>query len=182
MPMTSHAVNTPLSNKPPNAKYQFNYCLLISVIALEKFVRASCEKKICSNEFGIGRLQVRATKSNAINSTLKVKMNRAELVERIVLENDISKAVTGRVLDTLIGTIQSTVRRGNTVTLVGFGTFKPVKRAARVGKNPRTGVAVEIPAGVVPKFTPGSKFKSEVDPKAALRKTSGYESRPGAFA
>jgi DNA-binding protein HU-beta len=109
-------------------------------------------------------------------------MNRAELVERIVLENDISKAVTGRVLDTLIGTIQSTVRRGNTVTLVGFGTFKPVQRAARVGKNPRTGVAVHIPAGVVPKFTPGSKFRAAVNPQAALRKTVGYEIQGGAFA
>ncbi len=125
---------------------------------------------------------MRATQLNVIHFTLQTNMNRAELVERIVLENDISKAVTGRVLDTLIGTIQSTVRRGNSVTLVGFGTFKPVKRAARVGKNPRTGVAVDIPAGVVPKFTPGAKFKAAVDPKAALRKTAGHESHRRRFA
>jgi DNA-binding protein HU-beta len=147
-----------------------------------KCVRASCGKQICGNEFCIGRLQLLVTKFTSIQPTLQVKMNRAELVERIVLENDISKAVTGRVLDTLIGTIQSTVRRGNTVTLVGFGTFKPVKRAARVGKNPRTGVAVAIPAGIVPKFTPGSKFRAAVNPQATLRKTAGYESHRGAFA
>lgn len=96
----------------------------------------------------------------------KPNMNRAQLIERIVLENDISKAVTDRVLDTLIGTIQSTVRRGHAVTLVGFGTFKPIKRAARVGKNPRTGVALNIPAAIVPKFTPGSKFKAAVTRRA----------------
>jgi DNA-binding protein HU-beta len=101
-------------------------------------------------------------------------MNRAQLIERIVLENDISKAVTDRVLDTLIGTIQSTVRRGHAVTLVGFGTFKPIKRAARVGKNPRTGVALHIPAAVVPKFTPGSKFKAAVNPSFAVRQAASY--------
>jgi DNA-binding protein HU-beta len=125
---------------------------------------------------------VRVAIFNALHSTLQTKMNRAELVKRIVLENDLSNAVTSRVLDTLIGTIQSTVRKGDTVTLAGFGTFKPVKRAARVGKNPRTGVAVVIPAGVVPKFTPGSKFKAAVDPKAALRKATRNESHRGAFA
>jgi DNA-binding protein HU-beta len=125
---------------------------------------------------------VRAATFNVLHSTLQTKMNRAELVKRIVLENDLSNAVTSRVLDTLIGTIQSTVRKGDTVTLAGFGTFKPVKRAARVGKNPRTGVAVVIPAGVVPKFTPGSKFKAAVDPKAALRKATRNESHRGAFA
>lgn len=104
-------------------------------------------------------------------------MNRAELIEKLVLENDISKAVAGRVLDTLIGTIQSTVRKGNSVVLVGFGSFKPVKRAARIGKNPRTGVALKIPAGVVPKFTPGARFKATVDPKAAARKAAKNASR-----
>jgi DNA-binding protein HU-beta len=56
--------------------------------------------------------------------------------------------------------------------LVGFGTFKSTKRAARTGKNPRTGVAVKIPAATVPKFVAGAKFKGVVDPKVAQRKAA----------
>lgn len=98
------------------------------------------------------------------------KMNRSELIETLVSKTDISKALAGSVLDTLIETIQLAVKKGDSVTLVGFGTFKSVKRAARVGKNPSTGAALKIPAGTVPKFTAGSKFKAAVDPKAAARK------------
>lgn len=99
-------------------------------------------------------------------------MNRAELIEKLVSKNDISKALAGRVLDTLIESIQVAVKKGDSVTLVGFGTFKSVKRAARTGKNPGTGASLKIPAGTVPKFTPGSKFKAIVDPKAAARKAA----------
>lgn len=73
-------------------------------------------------------------------------------------------------LDTLIETIQTTVKKGYPVQLIGFGTFKSVKRAARTGKNPLTGAALKIPAPTVPKFVPGAKFKAVVDPKAAERK------------
>ena len=99
-------------------------------------------------------------------------MNRAELIEKLVSKTDLSKAAAGRVLDTLIETVQLAVKKGDTVTLVGFGTFKSVKRAARTGKNPSTGAALKIPAGTVPKFVPGSKFKAIVDPKAAARKAA----------
>jgi nucleoid DNA-binding protein len=99
-------------------------------------------------------------------------MNRAELIEKLVSKDDISKALAGRVLDTLIDTIQTAVKKGDSVTLVGFGTFKSVKRAARTGKNPSTGAALKIPAGTVPKFTAGAKFKAAVDPKAAARKAA----------
>lgn len=102
-----------------------------------------------------------------------IKMNRIELIEKLVSKNeDLSKAAAGRVLDTLIETIQVAVKKGDTVTLVGFGTFKSVKRAARTGKNPSTGASLKIPAGTVPKFTAGSKFKAAVDPKAAARKAA----------
>jgi len=100
------------------------------------------------------------------------KMNRADLIEKLVSKTDISKALAGRVLDTLIESIQVAVKKGDSVTLVGFGTFKSVKRAARTGKNPSTGAALKIPAGTVPKFTAGSKFKAAVDPKAAARKAA----------
>ena len=99
-------------------------------------------------------------------------MNRSQLIEKLVSKNEISKALAGRVLDTFTETIQVAVKKGDSVTLVGFGTFKSVKRVARTGKNPSTGAALKIPAGTVPKFTAGSKFKAIVDPKAAARKAA----------
>lgn len=102
--------------------------------------------------------------------SLFLKMNRSELVEILASKSDISKAAAGRVLETLIDTIQTTVKKGDSVSLVGFGTFKAVRRAARVGKNPQTGDKLKIAATTVPKFTAGAKFKAVVDPKAAARK------------
>lgn len=99
-------------------------------------------------------------------------MNRAELIEKLIAKTDLTKVAAGNILDTLIDTIRVAVKKGDSVTLVGFGTFKSVKRAARTGKNPSTGAALKIPAGIVPKFTPGSKFKAIVDPKAAARKAA----------
>jgi DNA-binding protein HU-beta len=99
-------------------------------------------------------------------------MNRTELLEIIASKTDVSKASAGRMLDTLIDTIQTTVKKGDTVALVGFGTFKSAKRAARSGKNPRTGEKLKIAATTLPKFTPGAKFKAVVDPKAAARKAA----------
>lgn len=113
------------------------------------------------------------TKMKSHQTLSPIKMNRIELIEKLVSKNeDLSKAAAGRVLDTLIETIQVAVKKGDTVTLVGFGTFKSVKRAARTGKNPSTGASLKIPAGTVPKFTAGSKFKAAVDPKAAARKAA----------
>ncbi|MCW3662512.1 HU family DNA-binding protein [Pseudomonas aeruginosa] len=97
-------------------------------------------------------------------------MNRAELVEILASKNDLSKAATNAVLDTLIDTIQTAVKKGDIVQLVGFGTFKSTKRAARTGKNPATGATLKIPASTVPKFVAGARFKAAVDPKAAKRK------------
>lgn len=97
-------------------------------------------------------------------------MNRAELVEILATKNGLSKVAANAVLDTLIETIQAAVKKGNAVQLVGFGTFKSAKRAARMGKNPATGAALKIPASTVPKFVAGAKFKAVVDPKAAKRK------------
>ena len=99
-------------------------------------------------------------------------MNRTELLEIIAAKTEVSKASAGRMLDTLIDTIQTTVKKGDTVALVGFGTFKSAKRAARSGKNPRTGEKLKIAATTLPKFTPGAKFKAVVDPKAAARKAA----------
>ncbi|WP_255346483.1 HU family DNA-binding protein [Acidovorax sp. JHL-9] len=97
-------------------------------------------------------------------------MNRAQLVEILASKNELSKTAANAVLETLIETVQTAVKKGDAVQLVGFGTFKAVKRAARTGKNPATGAALKIPASTVPKFVPGAKFKAVVDPKAAKRK------------
>lgn len=99
-------------------------------------------------------------------------MNRAELIETLASAHELSKAEAGRILDTLIDTIQTTVKKGGSVQLVGFGTFKQVARAARKGFNPREGKAIKIAAAKVPKFVAGAKFKALVDPKAAKRKAA----------
>ncbi len=99
-------------------------------------------------------------------------MNRSDLIDTLAAKNDLTKVAAGQVLDTLIDTIQTAVKKGDVVQLVGFGTFKSAKRAARTGKNPSTGAALKIPATTVPKFVAGAKFKAVVDPKAAARKAA----------
>ena len=90
-------------------------------------------------------------------------MNRAELVEFLASKNDLTKAAAAAVLESFIETVQTAVKKGDAVQLVGFGTFKSAKRAARTGKNPSTGAALKIPASTVPKFVAGAKFKAVVD-------------------
>jgi len=97
-------------------------------------------------------------------------MNRIELVETIAAKHELSKAEAGRVLDTILQAVVSTVKKGDTVSLIGFGTFKQVARAARTGFNPQAGTKIKIAAAKVPKFTPGSAFKAAVDAKFAKRK------------
>ncbi|WKB53566.1 HU family DNA-binding protein [Eleftheria terrae] len=99
-------------------------------------------------------------------------MNRVELIEKIASEHELTKAAAGRILDTLVDSIVTAVKKGDTVQLIGFGTFKRADRAARTGFNPQAGKAIKIPATKVPKFVPGAKFKAAVDPKAAKRKAA----------
>ncbi|WP_276208315.1 HU family DNA-binding protein [Acidovorax kalamii] len=124
----------------------------------------------CSIESLQGPCQRRRYKSILSNLYTSASMNRAELVEILASKNDLSKTAANAVLETLIDTIQTAVKKGDAVQLVGFGTFKSAKRAARTGKNPSTGAALKIPASTVPKFVAGAKFKAVVDPKAAKRK------------
>ena len=86
-------------------------------------------------------------------------MNKTELIEHIAKQADISKAAAGRALEAVVGGIRSSLKKGNSVTLVGFGTFSTGKRAARAGRNPRTGAAIKIKAAKVPKFKPGKALK-----------------------
>ena len=86
-------------------------------------------------------------------------MNKSELIEHIAKQADISKAAAGRALEAVIGGVKSTLKKGNSVSLVGFGTFSVSKRAARTGRNPRTGASIKIKAAKVPKFRPGKALK-----------------------
>ncbi|MDX9706124.1 MAG: HU family DNA-binding protein [Azospira sp.] len=92
-------------------------------------------------------------------------MNKSELIDAIATGADISKAAAGRALDAAVAAITTAVAKGDNVTLVGFGSFKAAKRAARTGKNPKTGAAIKIPATTVPKFSAGASFKAAVAKK-----------------
>ena len=95
-------------------------------------------------------------------------MNKTELIEAIATKAELTKAASGKALDAVIGSIVEAVAKGDTVSLVGFGSFKSVARAAREGKNPKTGEKLKIAATVVPKFTVGASFKAAVAPKPAV--------------
>ena len=92
-------------------------------------------------------------------------MNKAELIEAIVKETELSKAAAGRAQNAELDTIVKTVAKKQDVQLIGFGTFKAAKRAARTGKNPRTGEKLKIAAATVPKFSAGAAFKAAVNKK-----------------
>ena len=92
-------------------------------------------------------------------------MNKAELIEAIANETDLTKAGAARVLNALLDTVVKTVAKKQDVQLVGFGTFKAAKRAARTGKNPRTGEPLKIAAATVPRFSAGAAFKAAVNKK-----------------
>ena len=96
-------------------------------------------------------------------------MNKAELIEVAAKEADLSKAAAGKALDVAMAAIVKSVSKGDSVTLVGFGTFKASKRAARTGKNPKTGAAIKIAATTVPRFSAGSAFKQAVAGKKAKK-------------
>jgi DNA-binding protein HU-beta len=90
-------------------------------------------------------------------------VNKFELIEAIAKSADISKAAAGRALDGAVAAIQVSLKKGSMVTLVGFGTFYVGKRAARSGRNPRTGAAIKIKAAKVPKFRAGKALKDAVN-------------------
>ncbi|MDO8262419.1 MAG: HU family DNA-binding protein [Gallionella sp.] len=90
-------------------------------------------------------------------------MNKSDLVEAIAKSAELSKAAAGRALDATVDTIKKALKKGDTVSLVGFGTFKVGKRAARNGRNPRTGATIKIKAAKVPKFSAGKGLKDAVN-------------------
>ena len=89
-------------------------------------------------------------------------MTKTEIIEKMAQDADVSKATANKVLDSFIDGIMKTLKKGNKVTLVGFGTFSVGKRAARKGRNPRTGETIKIKASKSPKFKAGKAFKDAV--------------------
>lgn len=92
-------------------------------------------------------------------------MNKSELIDLIAADADLTKVAAGRALDAAIAGITKAVAGGDSVALIGFGTFKATERAAREGKNPKTGEPLQIAAATVPKFTAGATFKAAVAKK-----------------
>ncbi|HNT38970.1 MAG TPA: HU family DNA-binding protein [Rubrivivax sp.] len=86
-------------------------------------------------------------------------MNKTELIEHIAKQADISKAAAARALEALIGGVRTTLKKNDSVSIAGFGTFAVTKRKARTGRNPRTGAAIKIKAAKVPKFKPGKALR-----------------------
>ena len=97
-------------------------------------------------------------------------MNKSELIEIVAKETELSKAAAEKVLAAVIGAVTKAVSKGDSVTLIGFGSFKSSKRAARTGRNPQTGKELKIAATTVPHFTAGATFKAAVAGKKAAKK------------
>lgn len=89
-------------------------------------------------------------------------INKADLIDAVATKTDLSKKEVTAVMETLIDKITEEMRKGNKVTITGFGIFKTSKRAARQGRNPQTGATIKIPASVVPKFSAGKALKEAV--------------------
>ena len=90
-------------------------------------------------------------------------MNKTELIDYVASNADIPKAVAARAIESTISAVKLTLKQGDSVSLVGFGTFAVGKRAARVGRNPRTGASIKIKAAKVPKFRPGKALKDAIN-------------------
>lgn len=98
-------------------------------------------------------------------------MNKSELIDAIAAESGLTKADSGRALAATLDAIVGAVASGDSVSLIGFGSFKTAKRAAREGKNPRTGEKIKIAAATLPRFAAGAAFKAAVNsPKGKKKK------------
>lgn len=91
------------------------------------------------------------------------RVNKSELIEEIAKSADITKASAARALDAVIDAVTETLKKNDSVTLVGFGTFTVGERAARTGRDPRTKEPIKIKAARVPKFKAGKALKDAVN-------------------
>jgi len=90
-------------------------------------------------------------------------VNKTELIEQIANSAEISKAAAGRALEATVAAVAASLKNGDEVSLIGFGTFYVGERAARTGRNPQTGKEINIAAAKVPKFRPGKALKDAVN-------------------
>ena len=91
------------------------------------------------------------------------QMNKAQLIEAIANEINVTKATAAASVDAFINTVTKVLKKKGDVRLVGFGTFTTAKRKATTGRNPQTGAAIKIPASVQPKFKPGKALKDALN-------------------
>ncbi len=97
-------------------------------------------------------------------------MNKAELIDAVAQKTEMTKAAAAKAVDAVLATITGAVAKGGSVSVIGFGTFEARKRAARNGKNPKTGEAIKIAATTVPAFKAGKAFKDQVAAKKVAKK------------
>jgi DNA-binding protein HU-beta len=90
-------------------------------------------------------------------------MNKSELIDAMAESADISKAAAGRALDGFVDAITDAMKKGDTVSLIGFGSFTVRERAARTGRNPQTGATINIKASKTPSFKAGKALKDAVN-------------------
>lgn len=90
-------------------------------------------------------------------------MNKSELIDAVADSADISKAAAARAVDAMVDAVTGALKAGDSVALIGFGTFTVRERAARTGRNPRTGQEIKIDAAKVPAFKPGKALKDAVN-------------------
>ena len=92
-------------------------------------------------------------------------MNKTDMIDRLAAAAGITKTQAAAAVNAMMSGITSALKKGNRVTLVGFGSFSTAQRAARTGRNPKTGKPIQIPARRVAKFTPGNELKQAVNRK-----------------
>jgi DNA-binding protein HU-beta len=92
-------------------------------------------------------------------------MNKSQLIDAVASDSGLTKADSARAIESLLGTVTKSLKKGEEVSITGFGKFSVVKRAARQGVNPRTGERVKIKASKAPKFSAGASLKQAISPK-----------------
>jgi DNA-binding protein HU-beta len=117
----------------------------------------------------IAQTEAKPTTIRAEQSSYIIIMNKAELVDAIAIQAEVTKKEADTILSAAIEVIMETVAANDKVTLVGFGTFEPRDRQAREGRNPATGAAIKIPATTVPAFSAGKGFKEKVGAAKAAK-------------
>lgn len=90
-------------------------------------------------------------------------MNKSELINAIAEESGLTKADAGRALDATLSSISKALKGGDSISLIGFGTFSVKARSARTGRNPQTGAAIQIKASKIPSFKAGKTLKDSVN-------------------